>query len=60
VFLGVYLEALDEELVTLQPSISKPKPVFTPKVEELEEETQSGLSLTEVGVRDYTVQVRQF
>ena len=57
-FLGVYLEALDEELVALQPSISKHKPASTLKVEELEEETQSGLSLTEVGERDYIV--RQF
>jgi hypothetical protein len=38
VFLGLYLEALDEELVTLQSSIGKHKPSSAPKVDELEEE----------------------
>jgi hypothetical protein len=55
VFLGLYLEALDEELVTLQSSISKHKPASTPKVDELEEETRSDKGQTEVEERDCTV-----
>jgi hypothetical protein len=53
VFLGLYLEALDEELVTLQSSISTRKPASTLKVEELEEETQSGEG--QMRERDYSV-----
>jgi hypothetical protein len=55
VFLGLYLEALDEELVALRSSISTDKPTSTLKVEEFQEETQSGEDQTEVGERDYTV-----
>ncbi|KAF8461823.1 hypothetical protein DFH94DRAFT_677586 [Russula ochroleuca] len=54
VFLKLYLEALDEELVALQSSISKHKPGSTLKAEELEEETQSSEGQTEMGQRDYT------
>ena len=54
-FLGLYLEALDEELFTLQSSIIKHKPTSTPKVDELEGEIRSGEGQTEVGERDYTV-----
>jgi hypothetical protein len=59
IFLGLYLEALDEESVTLQHPIITHKPVPTLKAEELEEATQSGEDhQTEVGKRDDTV--RQF
>jgi hypothetical protein len=57
-FLDHYLEALDEELVTLQASMSALKPASTSKVEELEEDTRIGIDRTEVGERNYTV--RQF
>lgn len=57
-FLGLYLEALDEELVALHTSAGTRKPVPTLEVKELEEETQSGGGQTEMGERDYTV--RQF
>ena len=57
-FLGLYLEALDEELVTLHSSTSTQKPASTLMVEELEEDIQSGKGQTEVGERDVTV--RQF
>ena len=55
-FLQIYLEALDEELVTLQSSISSHKLAPTLKVEEVEE-TQSGEDQTEKGEREreYTV-----
>jgi hypothetical protein len=53
--LGVFLEDLDEELVALQTSMSTLKPASTSKVEKLEEETQQGIGLTEVGERNYTV-----
>ena len=56
--LGLYLEALDEELVALQSSIGTHKPTSILKVEGLEEETQSGEGQTEVGEQDDTV--RQF
>jgi hypothetical protein len=54
VFLELYLEALDEELVALQSSISKHEPGSTLKAGELEE-TESGEGQTEMGGRDYTV-----
>jgi hypothetical protein len=54
VFLGLYLEALHEELVTIHSSMSKHKPASTLNVEELEEETQSREGQTE-GERDFTV-----
>ena len=57
-FLGHYLEALDEELVTLRSYISSHKPASIPKAEGLEEESQSGEGQAEVGERDYMV--RQF
>ncbi|KAF8471374.1 hypothetical protein DFH94DRAFT_674372 [Russula ochroleuca] len=53
VFLGLYLDALDEELVALRSSFSTHKPASTLKVEGPEEETQSGDGQTEVGERDY-------
>jgi len=60
VFLGLCLDALDEELVTLRSSISTPKLASTLKIEGLEEEapSQSGEGQTEVRERDYSV--RQF
>jgi hypothetical protein len=58
VFFGHYLDALDDELVTLRSSISTHKPASIPKAEGLEEETQLGEGQTEVGERDYMV--RQF
>ena len=57
-FLSLYLELFNEELVTMHSSISKPKPASTLNVEELEEETQSREGQAEVGEQDYTV--RQF
>jgi hypothetical protein len=55
VFLGLYFDALDEELDTLRSSISTPKLVSTLKVERLEEETQTSEGQTEVKERDYAV-----
>jgi hypothetical protein len=57
VILGLYLEALDEELVTLRASINTHKLASTMKVEELKEEPLSGKDHTEVVERD---SVRQF
>jgi hypothetical protein len=55
-FLGLYLDALDEELVKLNAYISTHKPALAPRsVEELKEEAQSAEDQTEVGKRDYTV-----
>ena len=54
-FLSLYLEALDEELVVPQSSIGTHKPVSILKVEGLEEEPQSGNGQTEVGELDDTV-----
>ena len=53
-FLGLYLDALDEELIELYTYISTNKPASTPSVEELGEGTQSAKGQTE-GKRDYTV-----
>jgi hypothetical protein len=53
--LGLYFEALDEELVALQTSMGAHKPFFALKVEELREETQAGRGQTGVGERDHTV-----
>jgi len=54
VFSDLYLEALDEELVTLRSSISWCRPASMLKAEELGEETQSGESQI-VRERDYTL-----
>ena len=54
-FLSIYLEALDEELVTLRSSIGTHRPASTLKAEELKEGSQSGESQTEMRERDYTV-----
>ena len=54
-FLGLYLEALDEELVTLRSSIGTHRPASTLKLQELKEESQSGETHTEMKERDYTV-----
>ena len=53
VFLGHYLDALDEELVGVYTCISTHKPAY-PSVDELEGETQSAVGKTEVG-KYYTV-----
>ena len=53
VFLGHYLDALDEELVGLITCISTHKPAY-PSVGAYEEETQSAVGKTEVG-KYYTV-----
>jgi ubiquitin carboxyl-terminal hydrolase 10 len=57
VFLGHYLDALDEELVGLYTYISTHKPASAPSAGELEdlEETQSAVGKAEVGKRDYNV-----
>ena len=59
-FLGLYLDALDEELVKLGANISMRQPISAPSGEKLDEEVQSGLGQTEVRkreseLRDYTV-----
>ena len=54
-FFGLYLDALDEELVELHTCISTHKVASTSSVEELEEEAQSAESQTEVGEQGYTV-----
>ena len=54
VFLGVFLDALDEELAKLYTYISTHKPASAPSVE-LEGETRSAVGKTEVGKRDYMV-----
>ena len=59
-FLGLYLDALDEELVELHTYISAHKPASTPSVEELGEEAQLAERQTEVGKRDYTVRQLHF
>ena len=55
VFLGVFLDTLDEELAKLYTYISTHKPASAPSVDELEEETRSAVGKTEVGKRDYMV-----
>lgn len=55
VFSGLYFEALDEELVSLCPPINTHRHASAPKVEELEEDTQTAEGPTEMGERDYTV-----
>ena len=57
-FLGLYLDALDEELATLRSPIGMHIPALTLKVEELEEESRSGENQMVMRERDYTV--RQF
>lgn len=59
-FLGLYLDALDEELLKLRTYIGLHKPASTPSVENLEEETQSAEDLTEAGHRGYTVRQLSF
>ena len=54
-FLGLYLDALNEELVQLQTYTSAHKPASAPSAGELEEEVQSAEGQTEVGKRDYAV-----
>ena len=54
-FLGLYLDALDEELVNLHTFIGAHKPALASSVKELGEEVQSAEGHTEVGERDYTV-----
>ena len=58
-FLDLYLEALDEELITLQTSMSTLKPASTSNVEEPDEETRLSIGRTEVGKRNYYT-VHQF
>jgi hypothetical protein len=53
--LGLYLDALDEELVELHTFISTHKPASTSSVEELDEEAQSAEGRIEVRKREYTV-----
>jgi len=53
-FLDLYLEALDEELVTSCTYTSTHKSVSVPGVEEREDETQSAEGQTEVRRREYT------
>ena len=54
-FFGLYLAALDEEMVELHTYISAHKVASTSSVQELEEETQSAEGQAEVGEKDCTV-----
>ena len=56
-FLGLYLDALDEELVELRTYISTQWPASAPRIEVLREEAQSaeGKAKAKVGMRDHTV-----
>jgi hypothetical protein len=53
--LGLYLDALDEELGELDTYIRAHKPTSAPSVEEVEGEAQSTEGEVEVGKRDHTV-----
>lgn len=53
--LGFYLDALDEELVTLRSSTSTHVLPSTLKVDELEDVSQTSGSRTEMKERGYTV-----
>ncbi|KAI0247916.1 hypothetical protein BJV78DRAFT_1285139 [Lactifluus subvellereus] len=58
-FLGFYLDGLEEELLALLASSKPPQPTSSaPKVEEREEESQSGEGWTEVGKRNKVVLTR--
>ena len=54
-FFGLYLAALDEEMVERRTYISTHKVASTSSVEELEEETHSAEGQTELGEKDRTV-----
>jgi hypothetical protein len=59
-FLGLYLDALDEELLKLRINIVMRQPIPAPSREKLDEEALSGEGQTEVRkreseLRDYTV-----
>jgi hypothetical protein len=54
-FLDLYLEALDEELVTPRTNISTHKSASAADVEERENETQLAEGQTEARGREYTV-----
>ena len=54
-FLSLYLDALDEELVALRSSFNTHIPASTLKGEGLEEENQLGKGQIEVGERGCTV-----
>lgn len=54
-FLDVYLEALDEELITPHTYTSTRKSASVPGVEKREDETQSTEGQAEVRRREYTV-----
>jgi hypothetical protein len=60
-FLGLYLDALDTELVELHTYISTHKPASAPSVEELEEEARSAEGQTTAArKRDFTVRRLSF
>ena len=57
-FLGLYVDALDKELVELKTYISTHEPASVPNVEEFEgevAEAKSAEGQTKVGKRDHTV-----
>lgn len=54
-FLGLYLDALDEELVELHTFISTHMLASTASVEGFEDEAQQAGGQTEVGKREYAV-----
>jgi hypothetical protein len=55
VFLGLFLAALDEELIALYTCIGMHKRVPAPSVEELDEEARSAEGQTKMGEPDHTV-----
>ena len=58
-FFGFYLDTLEEELLVLLASINPAKPASaTHKIEEHEEEPQSGKGWTEVGKRNKLILTR--
>ena len=59
-FLGLYLDALDEELIELRTYIGTHKPPSASGVEGLDEEVQSTQGQTAVGKRDHTVRQLSF
>ena len=54
-FLGLYLDALDEELVEIHSYISTHKQATTASVEEVEEEAQMAEGQSDVGKREDNV-----
>jgi hypothetical protein len=59
-FLGLYLDALDEELIELHTYITTHKPASAPRVEKLEGDAQLVKGQSEVRRRDFAVRLFSF